>query len=78
MGQHLLTIHVTNGIDAFLRCLKVFIHLDARTLIILNASIGEVGLYTRFPARSHQDYISIDICDILYGSLHLEGNTLPF
>ena len=78
MGQHLLAIHIANGIDTFYGSHEVLIYSYSLALIILNASIGKVCLHTRLSACSHQDYISINICDILYSSLHLESDALLF
>ena len=78
MSQHLLAIHIANSIDAINSSLEVLIYSYPLALIILNASIGEVSLHTRLSASSHQNYIGIDISDILNSSLHFEGDALLF
>ena len=38
MCQHLLSIDITNGINAFYRCLKIFINRNALSLVVFETS----------------------------------------
>ena len=74
MSQHLLAIHVANGIDSLDGRLKVLVHRHALTLVVLDASLSEISLHTRLTTCGHQDDVGIDISHVLYSRLHLEGD----
>ena len=74
MGQHLPTVGIADGVDIG-DGLIVIIYRDSALWSEGDADGFEVqACGTWFTTCSHQDDISLEICNVLYGSLHLKGD----
>ena len=62
MGEHLTTVDVADGV-------KPFAYLEVLIDICIALGAG-------FAACGHQDHVGIDVGDVFYGGLHLEGDAL--
>ena len=74
MGEHLLAVHIADGVDTLDSSLVISIDRDTLAFIIFYACIYEVCLYTMLTTCSHQDEVCIDVSKVFNSSLHLEGD----